>query len=447
MDMTRIGAFLAELRKERGLTQEELGEALGVSNKTVSRWETGTYLPPVEMLQQLSDRYGVSINELLSGERLTAESYREKAEENIKSALSESPFTVEERLDFFKKKWRKDNVLTMVCCAVCWLVILLALKYKGVNIFLIAFTAGLLLVAFYVVLYNRMMTYAESRVFDKVIRKMDPEWEAGMAEQRQDRWRPRGGFWMAVLICLGFVSAEYMAQGFAQEPAIRLLLDILLRLGFGLVTLWILVKYFDKGNYKEILHTRNVGSALLAGGGVIIFLLVEIVVLFTGTPTDYWSAWRREVPWNLIIEQLMGQQFTDAFFTELLFALLLEGYYRQGERSGKRRLLYGLLCGGVYGATTLLGLNQSSLLFMGVFGLAMAAVYLHSHNILVPILLHFLQSVMGHLAPYEMEQLISKMPLQAVFLVVLAAWAVAFLLLPERENAFPLGGRGTACGR
>ena len=215
MDMTRIGAFLAELRKERGLTQEELGEALGVSNKTVSRWETGTYLPPVEMLQQLSDRYGVSINELLSGERLTAESYREKAEENIKSALSESPFTVEERLDFFKKKWRKDNVLTMVCCAVCWLVILLALEYKGVNIFLIAFTAGLLLVAFYVVLYNRMMTYAESRVFDKVIRKMDPEWEAGMAEQRQDRWRPRGGFWMAVLICLGFVSAEYMAQGFA----------------------------------------------------------------------------------------------------------------------------------------------------------------------------------------------------------------------------------------
>ena len=58
---------------------------------------------------------------------------------------------------------------------------------------------------------------------------------------------------------------------------------------------------------------------------------------------------------------------------------------------------------------------------------------IHSHNILVPILLHFLQSVMGHLAPYEMEQLISKMPLQAVFLVVLAGWAVAFLLLPERE--------------
>ena len=183
MDITRIGAFLAELRKENDLTQEELGESLGVSNKTVSRWETGTYLPPVEMLQRLSERYSVSINEILSGERLTEETYRERAEENIKSALSESPFTIEERLAFFKRKWRKDNMFTMACCVVCWLVILLALKYKGVNIFLITFTAGLLLMAFYVVLYNRMMTYAESRVFDKVIRKMDPEWEAGMAER------------------------------------------------------------------------------------------------------------------------------------------------------------------------------------------------------------------------------------------------------------------------
>ena len=89
---------MAELRREQGLTQEELGEELGVSNKTVSRWETGTYLPPVEMLQRLSERYGVSINELLSGERLTAESYREKAEENIKSALHQSAFSVQERI-------------------------------------------------------------------------------------------------------------------------------------------------------------------------------------------------------------------------------------------------------------------------------------------------------------------------------------------------------------
>ena len=50
MDMVKIGQFLSELRRGQGLTQEQLGEELGVTNKTVSRWETGTYLPPVEML-------------------------------------------------------------------------------------------------------------------------------------------------------------------------------------------------------------------------------------------------------------------------------------------------------------------------------------------------------------------------------------------------------------
>ena len=444
MDVTRIGAFLAQLRRENGLTQEELGESLGVSNKTVSRWETGTYLPPVEMLQQLSERYGVSINELLSGERLTEESYREKAEENIKSALSESPFTVEERLAFFKKKWRKDNAFTMVLCALCYLVLLLALKYKGVNLFLIAFTGSLALVALYVVLYNRMMIYAESHVFDKVMKRVKPEWEVGMAEQRHDRWRPRGGFWMAVLLLLGFVGMNFLIVGLTQEPATRLLLDILLRVAFGLMTLWVLVKYYDKGSYREILHTRNVGSALLAGGGILLFLLVEIVILFTRTPRDYWSAWRREIPWNLIVEQLVGQQFTDAFFTELVFALLLEGYFRQGGPSVKRRLLYGLLCSGVYGSLALLGLNQSSPLSMGVFALAMAAVYLHSHNILVPILLHFLQSLMGHLMPYETEMLMVSTPAFSVtFIVLLSVWAVAFLILPEKQyKSLPLGGEG-----
>lgn len=83
MDMQKIGVFLAELRKEKNLTQDELGEQIGVTNKTVSRWENGNYLPPVEILQILSKFYNVSINELLFGERLSEESYKENAEEHI----------------------------------------------------------------------------------------------------------------------------------------------------------------------------------------------------------------------------------------------------------------------------------------------------------------------------------------------------------------------------
>ncbi len=87
MDMQKIGNFLSELRKDKNLTQEELGEQIGVTNKTVSRWENGNYLPPVEMLQILSKFYDVGINEILNGEHLDEKRYKENAEEYIVADL------------------------------------------------------------------------------------------------------------------------------------------------------------------------------------------------------------------------------------------------------------------------------------------------------------------------------------------------------------------------
>ena len=100
MDMVKMGHFLAELRKEQKLTQAELGEKLGVTNKTVSRWETGNYMPPVEMLEALSNLYGLTINELLSGRKLTAGEYQEMAETNIKETLKSSAFDLKEKQEF-----------------------------------------------------------------------------------------------------------------------------------------------------------------------------------------------------------------------------------------------------------------------------------------------------------------------------------------------------------
>lgn len=109
MDMVKIGRFLAILRREKSLTQEQLGEQLGVTNKTISRWETGVYLPPVEMLLEMSKFYDVSLNELLAGERLTTATYCAKAEENLQAALRESAFSVQEKAVFFRKKWRREH--------------------------------------------------------------------------------------------------------------------------------------------------------------------------------------------------------------------------------------------------------------------------------------------------------------------------------------------------
>lgn len=98
MDMQRIGMFLAELRKEKNLTQDELGRQIGVTNKTVSRWENGNYLPPVELLQILSKLYGVSINELLSGERLNDEHYKQNAEDYIVTELMKKSKEAKKRI-------------------------------------------------------------------------------------------------------------------------------------------------------------------------------------------------------------------------------------------------------------------------------------------------------------------------------------------------------------
>lgn len=69
MDQRRIGAFLRELRRGRGLTQQQIAEEFGVTVRTVSRWETGSNLPDIDLLLLLADYYEVDLKELLSGSR------------------------------------------------------------------------------------------------------------------------------------------------------------------------------------------------------------------------------------------------------------------------------------------------------------------------------------------------------------------------------------------
>ncbi len=124
MDMQKIGSFLAELRKEKNLTQDELGVQIGVTNKTISRWETGNYLPPVEMLQTLGDNFGVSINEILNGERISDGNYKDISEQNIKSALTKSDSVI--------TKHRKimNWVIAVVVAALYMTISLITLKWQ-----------------------------------------------------------------------------------------------------------------------------------------------------------------------------------------------------------------------------------------------------------------------------------------------------------------------------
>lgn len=166
MDMIKIGNFLTQLRKQQNLTQAQLGEKLGVTNKTISRWETGTYLPPVEMLQALSDLYGVTINEIISGEKLDKDTYREKAEENIMSALNKSTFHLKDKITYFKKKWIREHVGRILLAIVLWFGLVLAMGLRQVNPMIVGAIGGWMAVSFYLVLRNMMMAYVEANAFD-----------------------------------------------------------------------------------------------------------------------------------------------------------------------------------------------------------------------------------------------------------------------------------------
>ncbi len=83
MNQEKIGKFIAGCRKEKGLTQLQLAEKLNITNRAVSKWETGKSCPDVSLMLELCHVLGITVNELLSGERILMEDYKKKAEENL----------------------------------------------------------------------------------------------------------------------------------------------------------------------------------------------------------------------------------------------------------------------------------------------------------------------------------------------------------------------------
>ncbi len=99
MDLVRIGTFLQTLRKEKGMTQEQLAEQMGVARRTVSRWETGSNMPDLDILMELSDLYSVDLREILNGER-KSEHMNEELKETV---LQVADYSNEEKARLLKR--------------------------------------------------------------------------------------------------------------------------------------------------------------------------------------------------------------------------------------------------------------------------------------------------------------------------------------------------------
>lgn len=114
MEQEKIGKFIAQCRKEKNLTQSQLAEKLNITNKTISKWETGRGMPDSSMLLELSNTLDISVNELLTGEKIGEVNYKEKAEENIVSISKEKDKSKRK----LKKALRFFCAVIMICVVI-----------------------------------------------------------------------------------------------------------------------------------------------------------------------------------------------------------------------------------------------------------------------------------------------------------------------------------------
>ena len=164
MDTVKIGRFLAQLRHEGGMTQEQAGERLGVSSKTISRWENGVNMPDISMLPELARLYGVSVSELVAGERIEPTQMQQKTDELLLRVMGEETFSLRERERFFQRKWLRERGWWLILMSAAVLAVLI--WYLAVNRPELTGLSGLAAIALYGWGRHRMMVYTEHKLYD-----------------------------------------------------------------------------------------------------------------------------------------------------------------------------------------------------------------------------------------------------------------------------------------
>lgn len=100
MNQKKIGEFIAECRKKKNMTQQELSEKLGVSDRTIGNWENGRNMPDLSLFKPLCNELGISLNDLMSGEKVREKEYKEKLEENIINTIEYTNKKIENKNNF-----------------------------------------------------------------------------------------------------------------------------------------------------------------------------------------------------------------------------------------------------------------------------------------------------------------------------------------------------------
>lgn len=166
MDQVKIGRFIAECRKNKKMTQAELAEKLNVTDKSVSKWECGTCLPNVSLYKDLCEILDITLNDLFAGEKIEEEKFKEVAEKNLMDSLENSTFSLKEKIEFYKQKWQKEHIVSLiiVMIIIASIIIFGFIKHNGVLVttgIILGFMSG-------IVEYNIMMAYIEKHAYGQV---------------------------------------------------------------------------------------------------------------------------------------------------------------------------------------------------------------------------------------------------------------------------------------
>lgn len=135
MNQEKIGRLIAECRKDKKITQVELADKLGVTDKSVSKWENGKCLPDVSLYKDLCNILGITLNEFFSGEKIKEENFKEQADNNLFNALENSSFTLKEKIKYYGDKWDKEHFfeLTIATLVIAGFIIYGFIKNNGIQ--------------------------------------------------------------------------------------------------------------------------------------------------------------------------------------------------------------------------------------------------------------------------------------------------------------------------